>query len=107
MKQSFTLISDSELLSKLEQPLEELKSGMRDLQVEVRKKTMVKYYTISEICDILHVSRSSIYRYIKDGLLIAHKAGRRVLISETSIRKVLKPINNTKKITIQIIMCNT
>lgn len=95
MKRDFTLISGSELLSKLEQPLDELRSGVRDLQAEVRKKATVKYYTISEVCDILHVSRSSINRYIRSGLLTAHKAGRRVLISEASIRKSLIPINNT------------
>ena len=94
MKRDFTLISGSELLSKLEQPLDELRSGVRDLQAEVRKKATVKYYTISEVCDILHVSRSSINRYIRTGLLTAHKAVRRVLISEASIGKALMPINN-------------
>ena len=86
--QNITIINGSELLSKLEQPLDELRTGVRNLQAEVR------YYTISEACDILHVSRSSINRYIRAGLLTAHKAGRRVLISEASIRKALIPINN-------------
>ena len=92
--QNITIINGSELLSKLEQPLDELRTGVRNLQAEVRRKTTVKYYTISEACDILHVSRSSINRYIRAGLLTAHKAGRRVLISEASIRKALIPINN-------------
>lgn len=92
--QNITIINGSELLSKLEQPLDELRTDVRNLQVEVRKKTTVKYYTISEVCNILHVSRSSINRYIRAGLLIAHKAGRRVLISEASIRKALIPIKN-------------
>ena len=60
--QNITIINGSELLSKLEQPLDELRTGVRNLQAEVRRKTTVKYYTISEACDILHVSRSSINR---------------------------------------------
>lgn len=45
--QNITIINGSELLSKLEQPLDELRTDVRNLQVEVRKKTTVKYYTIS------------------------------------------------------------
>ena len=42
--QNITIINGSELLSKLEQPLDELRTGVRNLQAEVRRKTTVKYH---------------------------------------------------------------
>ena len=36
--QNITIINGSELLSKLEQPLDELRTGVRNLQAEVRRK---------------------------------------------------------------------
>ena len=86
MKDIVKLVNGSELQKQLE-PLYELKS-------EISKKASTKLYTIPQVCEILHVSRSTVYRMIRDGNLKAHKAYRRVLVSEVSINNALIPINS-------------
>ena len=86
MKEEIKLINGSELQRQLE-PLYELKS-------DISKKTSAKFYTIPQVCEILHVSRSTVYRMIRNGNLKAHKAYRRVLVSEVSINNALIPINS-------------
>ncbi|HJD74820.1 MAG TPA: helix-turn-helix domain-containing protein [Bacteroides reticulotermitis] len=93
MKEEITLINGSELQRQLE-PLYELKSDIVNLKTEISKKTSAKFYTIPQVCEILHVSRSTVYRMICNGNLKAHKAYRRVLVSEVSINNALIPINS-------------
>lgn len=93
MKQYISIIGDSELQKRLE-PLYELKSDIDSLKSEINKKATTKFYTILQVCEILHLSRSTVYRMIRNGDLKAHKAYRRVLIPETSIKNLLITINN-------------
>ena len=79
MKDIVKLVNGSELQKQLE-PLYELKSDIAN--------------TIPQVCEIMHVSRSTVYRMIRDGNLKAHKAYRRVLVSEVSINNALIPINS-------------
>ena len=92
MKDIVKLVNGSELQKQLE-PLYELKSDIANLKTEISKKASTKLYTIPQVCEILHVSRSTVYRMIRDGNLKAHKAYRRVLVSEASINNALIPIN--------------
>lgn len=92
MKDIVKLVNGSELQKQLE-PLYELKSDIANLKTEISKKASTKLYTIPQVCEILHVSRSTVYRMIRDGNLKAHKAYRRVLVSEVSINNALIPIN--------------
>ena len=57
MKEEIKLINGSELQRQLE-PLYELKSDIVNLKTEISKKTSAKFYTIPQVCEILHVSRS-------------------------------------------------
>ena len=93
MKEEIKLINGSELQRQLE-PLYELKSDIVNLKTEISKKTSAKFYTLPQVCEILHVSRSTVYRMIRNGNLKAHKAYRRVLVSEVSINNALIPINS-------------
>ena len=95
MKDIVKLVNGSELQKQLE-PLYELKSDIANLKTEISKKASTKLYTIPQVqvCEILHVSRSTVYRMIRDGNLKAHKAYRRVLVSEVSINNALIPINS-------------
>ena len=99
MKQYISIIGDSELQKRLK-PLYELKSDINSLKSEINKKATAKFYTILQVCEILHLSRSTVYRMIRNGDLKAHKAYRRVLIPETSIKNLLInyccPINSIK-----------
>ena len=73
MKDIVKLVNGSELQKQLE-PLYELKSDIANLKTEISKKASTKLYTIPQVCEILHVSRSTVYRMIRDGNLKAHKA---------------------------------
>lgn len=45
-----------------------------------------KYYTIKEVCDILHKCDRTIYAYIRSGQLKAVKPGKKkFLVSETAL----------------------
>ena len=92
MKDIVKLVNGSELQKQLE-PLYELKSDIANLKTEISKNTSAKFYTILQVCEILHLSRSTVYRMIRNGNLKAHKAYRRVLVSEASINNALIPIN--------------
>ena len=49
-----------------------------------------KYYTVAEVCDILHKTSRTIYFYIKSGQLKATKPGKkRFLISETALKEFI------------------
>ena len=73
MKDIVKLVNGSELQKQLE-PLYELKSDIANLKTEISKKASTKLYTIPH--------------------LKAHKAYRRVLVSEVSINNALIPINS-------------
>lgn len=47
------------------------------------------FYTIDEVCDILRVSRMTIYRYIKAKKLLAYKLGKEMRIAKTDFQLFL------------------
>lgn len=47
---------------------------------------MERYYTVKEVCGILHRNNKTVYNYIKSGMLKASKPGNRdYLISESDL----------------------
>lgn len=49
-----------------------------------------KYYTVNEVCDILHKSNRTIYAYIRSGQLKAVKPGRKgFLVSESALTEFI------------------
>ena len=50
----------------------------------------IKLYTTDEVCEILSVSRRTLYTYIKDGNLKAVKMGRYLRITEESLRAFIE-----------------
>jgi len=59
-------------------------------------KTPIKFYTVEELVELLHVNKDTIYRYINHGTtakgdlkLKTTKLGRRQLISEQDLQEFL------------------
>ena len=91
MDKQIQIISGSELQKQLE-PLFELRDEITALKEDI-KKPSAKYLTIPQVCELLHVSRSTIYRMVRNGDLKMKKAYKRVLFSEKDIEKFLITIN--------------
>lgn len=51
----------------------------------------MKVYTIDEVATLLHVTRRTIYTYIKDGKLKAVKIGKYWRITEKALEAFLTP----------------
>lgn len=49
----------------------------------------LKVYTIDEVVDLLHVTRRSIYSYIKDGKLKAVKIGKYWRVTQENLEEFL------------------
>ena len=51
---------------------------------------MEKYYTVQEVCEILHKSDRTVYAYIKGGQLRAKKVSRKsILIPESALNELI------------------
>lgn len=92
MNQKISFIEGSELQKQLE-PLFELKNEFIALKEDINKKSSAKFLTIPQACALLHVSRSTIYRMVRNGDLKAKKAYKRVLFFEKDIEKFLITVN--------------
>ena len=79
MTEDFLIIRGSELQKQLE-PVLEMREEIASLKKVVIQKPP-KYYTIKELCALIHASRSTIYRMISNGHLKPKKAYRRGLKS--------------------------
>ena len=55
--------------------------------------TEKKVYTIDELTEILHVTRRTIYNYIKEGKLKAVKVGKYWRITDKALDEFLTPTN--------------
>lgn len=83
-----SILTKEEIFSQL-RPLIELKDEVVALKEEISKKTSPQYLTISQVCERLHISRSTVNRMMNNGDLKAMKAYRRVLFLESDISKLL------------------
>jgi excisionase family DNA binding protein len=45
--------------------------------------------TVAETCDVLRISRPTLYRHIRDGKLTAFKVGARTLFRTEDLRRLL------------------
>lgn len=50
----------------------------------------IKTYTLEEVAEILHVTRRTLYNYIKAGKLEAVKVGKYWRVNEQSLKNLLK-----------------
>ena len=48
--------------------------------------TLNRFYTVTEVADLLEVSKRTVYRWIADRLLVIHKFGRQIRVSEANLR---------------------
>lgn len=49
-----------------------------------------RFLSTEELCELLHISRPTVHRYMKAGKLKAHKLGRRNLYSLMEVQDALK-----------------
>lgn len=52
-----------------------------------------KHYTIKQASDICAVSVKSLYRYIYDGRIKAHKIGGSIRIPKSELLNLIQPLN--------------
>jgi len=48
--------------------------------------TLNRFYTVAQVADRLEVSRRTVYRWIADSLLVVHRFGRQIRVSEPNLR---------------------
>lgn len=51
----------------------------------------IKFFTIPEVAEALHVTPQTIRAYIKTGRIKSQRIGRPIYITETNVREFLKP----------------
>ena len=53
--------------------------------------TELKVYTIDEVAELLHVTRRTVYNYIKEGKLKATKIGKYWRVTSKALEELLTP----------------
>lgn len=48
------------------------------------------FYKIEDVCDLLQVSKITIYRWIKSGKIIAYKVGKSYLFKIEDVHKLIE-----------------
>lgn len=56
----------------------------------------MKYLTIEEAGKILQVSRNTIHKYMKDGLLTRYRLLKKPLLDEAEVLKLTKPVKDER-----------
>lgn len=56
----------------------------------MRSMNKQKFYSIKDYCKICHISRRTVYRWIKSNQIVAGKSGKKWLIPESEIPTFLR-----------------
>jgi len=56
----------------------------------------MKYLTIEEARQILKVSRNTIHKYMKDGLLTRYRILKKPILDEEEVLKLAKPVKDER-----------
>jgi excisionase family DNA binding protein len=48
------------------------------------------YLTVKQVCELLHISRLTLYRWVKQDKLKATKVGQKLLIEQSDIQTLLE-----------------
>lgn len=76
-------LSVNELVEIVKDILRDELSKQKDQQPELKKQD--EYLTISEVMEKFHVSRSTVYRWKQENILIPQKIGRNIRYSEKEV----------------------
>lgn len=82
----------------------DLRETMSEVVMEARREMMSgvhalhheKAMTANEVCTMLSVDRSTLYRWDKSGFLVANKIGGKLLYDTEDVRKVLNKRKNAR-----------
>lgn len=55
-----------------------------------KAETPIKVYTTEEVCEMLHVARRTLYRYIQEGKIESFRIGRGHRFTEDDIKAYMK-----------------
>jgi len=72
-----------------------VKNAVREVMAELKEDTPVldEWLTTKEVCDLLHVSKGTIFNWRATGKLETHKIGQRILFNR---EEILAKINKIK-----------
>ena len=62
---------------------------IKAIETERQKAKPAKNYTRDEVCRIAHISKPTLWKKTKDGEIDAIKVGRRVLYSESEVKRLI------------------
>ena len=87
MTNEISIIQPSKLQQQLVEPMLQMQADLAAFKATVDSKELSsKYLTIPQVCELLHVSRSTIYRMVRNGDLRA----RRCTNGYCSLKKILR-----------------
>lgn len=71
-----------------------LRAAMREemakvLEADHAKAKPEKHLTRDEVCELMHITKPTLWRKVKEGKITPVKAGRRVLFAESEVKRVL------------------
>ena len=52
--------------------------------------TQQTYLTVTQVCELLHISRLTLYRWVKQDKLKATKVGQKLLIENAEIQRLIE-----------------
>lgn len=70
--------------------IKELKHSIAELETKLCNPISREFVTIDQLCDALHVSRMTIYRYTKDGILKPYRFGSKSLYKIEDVKQSFK-----------------
>ncbi|HSQ84604.1 MAG TPA: helix-turn-helix domain-containing protein [Desulfobacterales bacterium] len=66
-----------------------MKALLKVKAMEKEAPAEMKYYTREQVCEILHISLSTLETYVKKGAITCSRVGKRVLFTQDDIDKAL------------------
>lgn len=64
-----------------------------------KKEQAIKVYTTEEVCDLLHVARRTLYRYIQEGKIGSFRIGRGHRFTEDDIKAYMELTHGQRQYT--------
>lgn len=57
----------------------------------------IKVYTANEVCELLKITKRTLYRYLEDGSISGFRAGRQYRFTEDDIKTFIDTRRGTRK----------
>lgn len=57
----------------------------------------IKVYTANEVCELLKITKRTLYRYLEDGSISGFRAGRQYRFTEDDVKAFIDARRGTRK----------